>query len=302
MTSLGKLAAGAAVALAMIALPACAEPPVAARPSSDADPALWVAKDADTTVYLFGTIHVLKPGLSWFDEAVRAAFDRADEVKLEIVAPPPAEMAALIQTRGTLPAGETLTAKLPAADQPALARYMEAIGLPRPAYDRMRPWLAASYLQVQSLQKVGYDPANGPEQVIAAAAKEANKPISGLETAPEQIGFFAGLSDDAQIAMLDETLDEMPNLQTEMGKMVDQWAAGKTDLIAKELNEGVTRSPEAMKVLLTDRNKRWADWIEARMAQPGTVFIAVGAGHLAGRDSVQAELARRGVKARRVKY
>ena len=201
-----------------------------------------------------------------------------------------------------LPAGETLTAKLTAADQPALAKHMEAIGLPRAAYDRMRPWLAASYLQVQSLQKVGYDPANGPEKVIADAAKQAGKPISGLETAPEQIGFFAGLSDAAQVAMLDETLEEMPKLQSEMGKMVDQWAAGKTDLIAKELNEGVTRSPEAMKVLLTDRNKRWADWIKARMAQPGTVFIAVGAGHLAGADSVQAELARRGVRTRRVKY
>lgn len=300
MTRLARLAA---VLLLAAPLPACAKAPApAARASGDADPALWVAKDADTTVYLFGTIHVLKPGLSWFDEAVRAAFDRADEVKLEIVALPPAEMAALIGAKGTLPAGETLTAKLPADDQPALARHMEAIGLPRMAYDRMRPWLAASYLQVQSLQKVGYDPANGPEQVIAAAAKEAGKPISGLETAPEQIGFFASLSDGAQVAMLDETLDEMPNLQTEMGKMVDQWAAGKTDLIAQELNDGVTRSPEAMKVLLTDRNKRWADWIKARMAQPGTVFIAVGAGHLAGRDSVQAELARRGVKTRRVKY
>lgn len=300
MTLFARLAAALLLAAP---LPACAKSPApAARQAGDADPALWVAKDRDTTVYLFGTIHVLKPGLSWFDEAVRAAFDRADEVKLEIVELPPAEMAALIQAKGMLPAGETLTAKLSAADRPALAENMAAIGLPRAAYDRMRPWLAASYLQVQSLQKVGYDPTNGPEQVIATAAKQAGKPISGLETAPQQIGFFASLSDGAQTAMLDETLEEMPNLQTEMGKMVDQWAAGKTDLIAKELNEGVTRSPEAMKVLLTDRNKRWADWIKARMAQPGTVFIAVGAGHLAGADSVQAELARRGVKTRRVKY
>ncbi len=289
-----------AALLLLAPLPACAK--TVAHAPGDADPALWVVKDADTTIYLFGTIHVLKPGLSWFDEAVKAAFDKADEVKLEIVDIDPAAMGALVQTKGMTATGPTLTDKLSVRERPALAKYMGSIGLPRGAYDRMQPWLAASYLQVQSLQKVGYDPANGPEQVITAAAKQAGKPISGLETVPEQIGFFAGLSDKAQVAMLAQTLDDMPKMSSEMGKMVDQWAAGKTDLIAKELNEGLVKTPEAMKVLLTDRNRRWAEWIKTRMDRPGTVFIAVGAGHLAGTASVQAELARRGVKAVRVAY
>ena len=291
-----------AALLLLAPLPACARQAAPAAAPKDADPALWVVKDADTTIYLFGTIHVLKPGLSWFDEAVRAAFDRADEVKLEIVDLGAAEMGALVQAKGMLPANATLTAALPAKERPALAKYMGSIGLPRATYDRMQPWLAASYLQVQSLQKVGYDPAQGPEQVITAAAKQAGKPLTGLETVPEQIGFFAGLSDKAQVSMLAETLDEMPKLSREMGKMVDQWSAGKTDLIAKELNEGVAKTPEAMRVLLIDRNRRWADWIKARLDRPGTVFIAVGAGHLAGKASVQAELARRGVKTVRVVY
>ena len=196
------------------------------------------------------------------------------------------------------PTGPTLTQKLPAADRPVLAKWMKGIGLPAAAYDRMRPWLAASYLQVQSLVKVGYDPASGPEQVLTAAAKDTGKPVSGLETVEQQIGFFAGLSDGAQLSML----DEMPTLQRSMGRMVDEWAAGKTDLIAKELNDGITRSPETMRVLLANRNKRWADWIKGRLAQPGTVFIAVGAGHLAGTTSVQAELAKRGVRTVRVRY
>lgn len=284
-------------------LPACAKAVAPARRAArDADPALWVVKDADTTIYLFGTIHVLKPGLTWFDEAVRQAFDRADEVKLEIADPDPAAMAGLVQARGMNAAGLTLTQKLPVKERPKLVKYMGQIGLPQAAYDRMQPWLAASYLQVQSLGTVGYDPANGPEQVITAAAKAAGKPLTGLETVEQQIGFFAGLSDKAQVAMLDDTLDEMPTLQSSMGKMVDQWAAGKTDLIAKELNDGLTKTPESMKVLLTDRNARWADWITRRLATPGTVFIAVGAGHLAGTHSVQAELARRGVKTERVVY
>ena len=287
--------------LLAVPLPACAKaaPP---RAPGDADPALWVVKDADTTVYLFGTIHVLKPGLSWFDEAVRAAFDRADEVKLEITDEDTAGMAGLVQAKGMTTGGPTLTEKLPVKERAKLATYMGRIGLPQAAYDRMQPWLAASYLQVQSLAKVGYDPANGPEQVITAAARQAGKPLSGLETTAEQIGFFAGLSDRSQVAMLDDTLDEMPKLTTEMNRMVDQWSAGKTDGIAKELNEGIQKTPETMKVLLTDRNKRWANWIAARLAKPGTVFIAVGAGHLAGPASVQAELAKRGLKAERVNY
>ena len=303
LCSLARLCRVALPVLALAApLPACARAAPATRAAADADPALWVVRDADTTIYLFGTIHVLKPGMTWFDEAVRQAFDKADEVKLEIVDPDPAAMAGLVQARGMNPAGVTLTGRLPVKERPKLVRYMAQIGVPAAAYDRMQPWLAASYLQVQSLGKVGYDPANGPEQVITAAAKAAGKPLTGLETTEEQIGFFAGLSPGAQVAMLDDTLDEMPKLQSSMGRMVDQWAAGKTDLIARELNDGITKTPEAMKVLLTDRNARWAEWIKARLATPGTVFIAVGAGHLAGTRSVQAELARRGVKTERVKY
>ena len=287
-----------------LALPACAKQPARATPhrANDADPALWVVRDADTTIYLFGTIHVLKPGLTWFDEAVRQAFDRSGELKLEIVEPEAAAMAGLIQRQGMLHDGPTLTERLPAAGRPALAKYMRQIGLPQAAYDRMQPWLAATMLQVQTLQRVGYDPASGPETVLAQAARAAGKPVTGLETVEQQIGFFASLSAPAQVAMLDETLDEMPTLQRSMGRMVDEWGRGQTALIARELNDGITRSPEAMKVLLIDRNARWADWIKGRMAQPGTVFIAVGAGHLAGPTSVQAELARRGVKVERVVY
>lgn len=298
-----RFAQGAALALALATLPACARtatPP--ARAANDADPALWVVRDADTTIYLFGTIHVLKPGLTWFDEAVRQAFDRSQELKLEIVEPDPATMGALIQRQGMLAGGPTLTQRLPAKERPQLARWMGQIGLPAAAYDRMQPWLAATMLQVQSLQRVGYDPASGPETVLTQAARAAGKPVSGLETVEQQIGFFASLSGPAQVAMLDETLDEMPKLQTSMARMVDQWGRGQTTAIAKELNDGITRSPETMRVLLIDRNRRWADWIKARLAQPGSVFVAVGAGHLAGATSVQAELARRGVKVERVRY
>lgn len=290
----------------LLALPACAQQPTAKAPdraANDADPALWVVKDKDTTVYLFGTIHVLKPGLSWFDEAVKTAFDRSNEVKLELVMPDQAAMTKLVMATGVAPAGAApLTEQLPADKRPAFTKAVVDMGLPANALDRFRPWLAATQLSIAPLSKMGYDSANGPEAVITAAAKQAGKPLTGLETAEQQLGFFGSLSQPAQLQFLESTVDELPKLDETMATMVKEWADGDPDALAREMNDNLKDSPEVAKVLLTDRNARWAQWIKGRMAQPGTVFIAVGAGHLAGPDSVQAQLAKLGLKAERIRY
>jgi uncharacterized protein YbaP (TraB family) len=287
-----------------LSLPACAQQPAQpTRVANDADPALWVVRDKDTTVYLFGTIHVLRPGLTWFDEAVKTAFDRSDEVKLEIVMPDAAAMQGLVQATGVAaPGTPPLTQRLPEAKRAAFTKAVTDLGLPANALDTFKPWLAATQLSVAPLSKLGYDSDNGPEKVITAAAKQANKPLTGLETPEQQLGFFGSLSDKAQLDFLVSTVDELPKLDDQMASMVDDWAKGDPDALAREMNDELKSSPEVAKVLLTDRNARWAAWIKQRMARPGTVFIAVGAGHLAGPDSVQAQLAKLGVKAERVKY
>jgi uncharacterized protein YbaP (TraB family) len=291
----------AALALAL-PLPACAKD-APAPAAKDADPALWVVKDDDTTIYLFGTIHVLKPGMTWFDDAVKTAFDRSDEVKLELVMPDPAAMQGLVQSTGVAPPGTPpLTERLPVAKRAAFAKAVVDAGLPADALDRYKPWLAATQLSIAPLSKLGYDATNGPEQVITAAAKAAGKPLTGLETAEQQLGYFSNLSDGAQISFLTSTMDELPKAADTMARMVDDWAAGRPDRLARDMNESLKDSPEVAKVLLVDRNKRWAEWIRQRLAKPGTVFVAVGAGHLAGADSVQAQLAKAGVTARRIAY
>lgn len=297
-------AAVSAVALSL-SLPACAQQPAQApaRAANDADPALWVVKGKQTTIYLFGTIHVLKPGLTWFDEAVKSAFDKADEVKLEIVMPDPATMQGLVQATGIAPAGTPpLTQRLPEGKRAAFTKAVTDLGLPANALDRFKPWLAATQLSVAPLSKLGYDSANGPEEVITEAAKQAHKPLSGLETPQQQLGFFGSLSDQAQLQFLESTVDELPTLDKQMASMVDEWARGDPEALAREMNDELKSSPEVAKVLLVDRNRNWAQWIRQRMTKPGTVFIAVGAGHLAGPDSVQAQLAKLGLKAERVKY
>ena len=287
----------------LLALPACAkQAPAPAVATKDADPALWVVKDADTTIYLFGTIHVLKPGLTWFDEAVKTAFDKSDQLMLEMVQPDQATMQQIVLKNGIITSGPTLTEQLPADKRGAYLKAVTDAGLPPQAFDRMKPWLAGVTLSIAPIQKLGYDPKNGPETVLADAAKAANKPVAGLETAEQQIGYFNGLSQKAQIDFLTSTVEDLPKAGEEMAEMVDEWAKGDPDALAKTMNDSLKDSPEVAKTLLTDRNARWATWIKERMAKPGTVFIAVGAGHLAGNDSVQAQLAKQGIKAERIAY
>ena len=292
------------LALAALApLPACAQTP-AAQPAAakDADPALWEVKDADTTIYLFGTIHVLEPGLTWFDEAVKIAFDKSDTLVTEIIAPDAASMQALIAKVGAAPDGPTLTEQLPAAQRPAYAAALGQLHVPAEALDHMKPWLAAVTLSVAPLRDMGFSDDNGPETILAQAATAEHKQTEALETAEQQFGYFNSLSQSAQLSFLTSTLDELPKLRATMQTMVSEWAAGDPDALAKDLNDSLKDSPEVADTLLFQRNRNWAAWIAERMKRPGTVFIAVGAGHLAGKGSVQDQLAAYKLKAVRVRY
>jgi uncharacterized protein YbaP (TraB family) len=279
----------------------------AAQPSPavamvDADPALWVVKDEDTTIYLFGTIHVLKPGLSWFDEGVKKAFDSSDELVLEMVQPAPAAMQSIVMSKGFAMTGPTLPEKLPATDRPIYLKALADLGIPSAMFDRAQPWFAATNLSILPLLKLGYDPASGPENVLTDAALTEKKTIAGLETPEQQIGFLANLSDGTQLQFLESTLKELPNTAKNMDKMVGAWSRGDPATLGEIMNDGIKDSPELAKTLLFDRNARWAQWIKARLARPGTVFVAVGAGHLAGKQSVIEQLKTLKLTATRVAY
>ena len=311
MKTLRSLFAAALMALPVqyLAPPAIAqttEAPAAAAvapaPTIPADPALWVVKDKDTTIYLFGTIHVLKTGIGWLNTGIRKAFDASDTLVLEMVQPPAAEMQAIVMKAGLATDGKTMADRLPEADRPIYTKALSDLGMPTSSLDPFHPWLAAVQLSLLPILKAGYDPANGPETVLTAAAKSANKPVIGLETAAQQIGFFGTLSQDAQVKYLSSTLKELPKVNETLATMITSWSEGKPDQLGETINEGMRDTPEVAKILLTDRNAHWAEWINTRMAKPGTVFIAVGAGHLAGKDSVIEQLRKYKLTATRVKY
>lgn len=270
--------------------------------SVDADPALWVVQDKDTTIYLFGTIHVLKPGLSWFDDGVKKAFDASDELVLEMVQPDPATMQNIVLSKAYSLNGPTLIERLPEADRGNYLNAMKNLSIPPAVFDRAQPWFAATNLALLPLLKLGYDPKSGPETVLTAAATDEKKTVAGLETPEQQIGYLAGLPDKVQMKFLESTLKDLPKTAEMMDGMVTAWSRGDPDALAKYMNDGLDDTPELAQALLYDRNARWAQWIKARLDKPGTVFIAVGAGHLAGEKSVIDQLKALKIQAKRVAY
>lgn len=302
-----KALLGATTALALLlAGPASAQTAPAATAATtatvDADPALWVIKRGNATVYLFGTVHVLKPGLSWFDEEVKAAFDRSDRLILELPDVDEAASQPLVLKLATDTSGVPLTQKLPAADRAAYEKALTGLGIPTAAFDKFEPWFAAINLGLIPLLKLGYDPNSGAEKTLLAAAKKVKKPVAGFESLEQQLGYFDTMPEKLQIKYLGETVKDLPKAGATIDTMVAEWAKGDPDALAKTLNEGLDAQPELGKLLLADRNKRWAVVINDLLSRPGTTFIAVGAGHLAGNASVQHQLKRYGITPTRVKY
>lgn len=284
---------------------ACANPPATSHGTVDlasADPALWVVKDADTTIYLFGTVHVLKPGTVWLDDEVSDAFGKADRLVLEIVTPEQNAMAQKVALMAIDRSGRQLKDKMGEA---AHARYVKAMteaGIPWQPFETLKPWISAITLALAPLDKLGYDNELGAEKILTAAANERGKAIGALETPEQQLGYFDSLPEKQQVAFLNATVDGMADVEKDFTSLVDSWAAGKPEALADKMNESLETTPELAETLLFQRNRNWAGQIRTMLEKPGTIFIAVGAGHLAGKQSVQDYLKNLGIKASRVPH
>ena len=289
------LAAAAASASVPPALPVPDEAPAAVS----ARPALWAISDADTTIYLFGTVHTLPPGIGWMRGGVADAFDGSDELVTEIVDGEPAQLQALVVKLALLPEGETLRSLMSDQDRADFEAALAGLGMPASAFDRFDPWFAAIGLVTAPLTRAGFSRENGAETVLNARARARGLPHSGLETAEFQLRLFDSLPIAAQQRYLNEVIAELPKLDTDIAAMISAWRAGDAETLATLMN-AQEDDPMLVKALLIDRNRAWAKWIARRLETPGTVFVAVGAGHLAGPGSVQEQLRGRGIASRRV--
>ncbi len=285
--------------LAAASIAAVAVVLTAASPAS-AEPALWVVKDQDSTLYLFGTVHVLKPDTPWRSAGVDKALAESSELWIEVEADDPAVMQPLILKYGLDPA-KPLSSKM----TPQMAKDLQAaaagMGASAQALEPMRPWLAAVTLSVVPMIKAGYDPKSGVEVKLKTAAAAAGKPVRTLETPEEQVRFFADLPPATELDLLRSALEEAGEGAAVLDELVAAWSKGDTATLDRLMSEKMKDEfPAIYDVLLAQRNKAWAESIGRMLDGKGTALIAVGAGHLVGADSVQAQLAKRGIKAERV--
>ncbi len=273
---------------------------VLATPAA-AEPGLWRIADADTEIVLFGTVHALPPGTAWLTPRIGRRVDAADTLVLETVIPDDrGVLGQLIAAMAYSPKLPKLGARIAPSRRGALDRVVRDTGLAIDALDRQETWYAAIVIGDATLEKLGLAAADGVEAALTARARAAGKPVTGLETPAQQLGYFDTLPETDQRALLDATVDDATTARADSDRLIAAWAAGDTNAIASGFNDSLRATPRLARVLLGERNARWADWVAARLAQPGKVFVAVGAAHLAGSDSVQALLAAKGLKVERL--
>jgi uncharacterized protein YbaP (TraB family) len=240
----------------------------------DANPAIWVVRDQDTTVYLFGTFHALDGRSEWFNDEVGAAFAQSDELVLETV--------------------------LPKLDPPPAPRVRQGPG--NYGVNTSASFLGATRMAVNAGKERGLDVRKGADMVLRRAAEESGKKIEGLESVEFQLSMLSRMAGDAArpgapIAMDPAARARMASV---MAQMQASWNRGDQGIFVQMLDQMRRSAPDNYRVMFPERNDHWAGWIVHRMQSPGTVFVAVGAGHFAGPDSVIAKLYAKGLVAARL--
>jgi uncharacterized protein YbaP (TraB family) len=288
---------GMAVAMAAAAFTAG----LAAAPAQ-AEPAIWEAKaPGGGTVYLFGTFHLMRRDIAWYSPKVQKAFEDSQELWLEIRdVDDPKAIQPLLKKYGYDPA-HPLSGKLEADDRALLAKDAASAGMSEAQLEPMRPWLAALLLSMAPVQKAGYGADNGVDLALKGKAVARGEPVEAFETTEQQLRYFADLPAPVEINYLHQTLKEFDLDLKELDEAAGAWAKGDVEGIDRVLMADMrTETPALYDILLKKRNEAMADQIAARLAKGGTVFVAVGAGHLTGPDSIQAALERRGVEVKRL--
>jgi uncharacterized protein len=273
---------------------------VAAAASSE--PALWAASDGHATIYLFGTAHAVKPGSNWRSPALDAAIKASHRLWLEVQgSDDPAASRALVRRLGVDPAAPLAT-RLSSEQNARLAAVLSRLGLPGSSVAPMKPWLAGLTIAMASIRSSGLDPRAGADVTLRDLAKAEGDAVDGFDTAEQQIRYLADLPEADQIAFLDDVLRRAAAGTILLMQVSQAWEAGDAGAIDRILNaELKQRSPNLYRRLIVERNRRYADRIAHLLAGSEDQLVAVGIGHLVGRDSIQRMIEARGIKVRRLR-
>lgn len=266
-----------------------------------AAPALWEVRDRDTTIYLFGAMHVLQPNVKWRTRTFDRAYARADKVWFETRADAdPAEVQALVDRYGVDP-DRSLTEKLPPRTVATLKAALERDGGSLDRVDRLRPWAAAMMLSVLPMTQQGASVAAGADATVTRQARAADKAVATFETVEQQIRLFASLPEAVEVQYLDDVAAETLSPPRNGVALQSAWLHGDMDKLGPLVVDVMRRDrPALYDALLKRRNEAWAQALAAEMDGPGVQLVAVGALHMAGPDGLPALMAARGFQVRRV--
>ncbi len=273
----------------------------AAGPAALADPAMWRVSDADSEIYLFGSIHLLQPGMDWRTPQLDELLSDADTFyyELPMANEDAASTQALVQQYGLLPAGQSLLALLSPEQTAQLERVAGRFGLSAAQLDTMQPWFAATNLTLISAMAQGFNANSGVDRTLAQETEDSRE--RALETMEQQLRIFADMTQEVQLEALLITLDQIENEPDMLNSMISAWADGDVAALETVLLDAAQDSdPAFYAALFTDRNAAWTREIEAMLESSGKTLIIVGAGHLVGDEGVPQMLQDRGITVERV--
>ena len=286
---------------AFIPLTAQAEIPVAAAAAMSPHPLMWVIKDDDSTIYLFGSIHVMKDGVPWLTPAIQQKFDSADSLWEEL--PDVDDTQAMMQAarKYFVNPANNMTDGLTPDEIVRLDGLLAPYGLSSRGLMGLRKWAVGLVIMQKQIQALGYDAQTGVDVTLAHRARAMGKPIHGFETADQQMQFLVPKDDAEDIATLREAIDDADETPQLLGDMLTAWEAGDEAELTKVLiDKEKAENPTEYQRVIVARNANWEPQIETMLRGRGTIFITVGTAHLIGPDSVLNMLKAHGINAQRV--
>ncbi len=275
-------------------------------------PLLWKVSDADNSVYLLGSFHLLRPGDYPLSADVDAAFNDAESLLFEM---PPKEMESPALAMQMMQAalrsdGTMLDSELSPETAGKLQAWLDANGvldqggaLSPSMIQAFEPWFVALTISITDMTKAGLDPALGLDRHFAEAARAAGKPTGGFETGAQQIAFLDGMGHEEQLQFLRETLDEAGQGGKEVEKLHERWRSGDAEGLWTGLATDMRRDyPQLYQHINVERNDAWLPKIEQRLDAPGTddTLVVVGSLHLLGSDGLVEKLRAKGYKVERI--
>jgi uncharacterized protein YbaP (TraB family) len=206
----------------------------------------------------------------------------------------PMEAMTWMMDHGTLPAGTNLRGVLGEQRYGRVSAAATGLGLPMSALDSLAPWVVGIEITDLAYEHEGYDPEQGVEEQLVRRAEKDGRPTAGLETLPEELGSLTGLSSADQIRMLDQTVDDLKDIKSEMREVTSAWRHGDAARLAALLSSEYNAFPSLYKPLVSDRNRRWLPQLEELLKGNDNSLVVVGALHLVGQDGLLELLRKKG--------